>query len=152
MLYQVNENDEVLSKISRSEAHSKRILHRSGMVFLMNSWGKVLINKRSSEHELFPFCYDSSVSFHVTYGETYEDSAKREVEEEIKIKAPLELIGKFIHRNPPQIVSVFICTSDDEPVIDPKDYSTGKFYSIDQAKKTFKMKILHLGLEMDGKF
>lgn len=135
MLYYVNEKDQVLGKISRNEAHSKRILHRAGMVFLMNSEGKVLINKRSSEHEIHPFCYDSSVSFHVKYGESYEDSAKRETEEEIKIKAPLRFIGKFMHRNPPQIVSVFICLTDDKPTIDTVEYSIGKFYSIDQAKK-----------------
>jgi isopentenyldiphosphate isomerase len=101
----------------------------------MNSSGKILINKRSVEHEIHPFCYDSSVSFHVKYGESYEDAAKRETEEEIKIKAPLEFIGKFTHRDPPQIVSVFICLTDDKPTIDHAEYSTGKFYSINEAEK-----------------
>ena len=137
MLYHVDENDEVLGKISRSEAHSKELLHRTGMVFLMNRKGKVLINRRSSEKKIFPSCYDSSVSFHVTYGETYEDSAERETMEEIKIKAPLEYVGKFIHTDPPeyQIVSVFLCISDDEPIIDPKEFSSQNFYSINEVEK-----------------
>ena len=137
ILYHVNKNDEVLGKISRTDAHSKQILHRSGIVFLMNSEGKVLITKRSSAHETFPFCYDSSVSFHVKYGETYEDSAKRETEEEIKIKASLEFIGKFIHKDPPeyQIVPVFLCITDDGPIIDPGEFTEGKFYSINEAEK-----------------
>jgi len=135
MLYHVNEKDEVLGKISRNKAHSKRILHRAGMVFLMSSGGKVLINKRSSKHEIRPFCYDSSVSFHVKYRESYEDSAKRETEEELKIKAPLKFIGKFIHRDPPQIVSVFICLTDDNPIINSEEFSDGKFYSVNEAEK-----------------
>jgi isopentenyl-diphosphate delta-isomerase len=135
LLYHVNEKDEVLGKISRNEAHSKGILHRAGMVFLINSGDKILINKRSSKHEIHPFCYDPSVSFHVIYGETYEDSAKRETEEEIKIKAPLKLIGKFLHRNPPQIVSVFLSISDNKPVIDSKEFSGGGFYSINKAEQ-----------------
>lgn len=135
MLYRVNEKDEVLGKISRNVAHSKGILHRAGMVFIMNSNGKVLINKRSSEHEIHPFCYDSSVSFHVKYGESYEGSAKRETEEEIKIKAPLKFIGKFIHKDPPQVVSVSICLTDNKPTIDSKEFSDGKFYNINEIEK-----------------
>ena len=137
ILYHVNEDDEILGKISRTDAHSKQILHRSGIVFLMNSEGKIFINKRSSAHETFPFCYDSSVSFHVKYGETYEDSAKRETEEEIKIKAPLKFIGKFIHRDPPeyQIVPVFLCITDDKPVIDTREFTEGNFYFINEVEK-----------------
>jgi isopentenyldiphosphate isomerase len=101
----------------------------------MNNVGKILINKRSSEHEIHPFCYDSSVSFHVKYGENYEESAKRETEEEIKIKVPLKFIGKFIHRDPPQIVSVFVCLTDDKPIIDAEEFSSGKFYTFNQAEK-----------------
>jgi isopentenyldiphosphate isomerase len=142
MLYHVNENDEILGKISRSEAHSKGLLHRCGVVFLLNNDGKVLINKRSSGHETFPFCYDSSVSFHVTYGETYEDSAERETEEEIKIKAPLKYIGKFLHRDPPeyQIVSVFLCIANDEPTIDSEEFLGGKFLSIKEVEKIIQNK------------
>jgi isopentenyldiphosphate isomerase len=95
MLYYVNENDEVLGKVTRDEAHSKLLLHRSGMVFLINNQGKVLLNRRNSKKKTFPSCYDSSVSFHVTYGENYEDSAKRETEEEIRIKAPLKFMGSL---------------------------------------------------------
>jgi len=38
--------------------------------------------------KVFTSCYDSSVLFHATYGETYEDSARREIREEIDIEAP----------------------------------------------------------------
>ena len=95
LLYHVNEDDEVLGSIGRSEAHSKELLHRSGMVFLMNSEGKILINKRSSEKKIFPSCYDSSASFHVTFKETYEDAAKREALEEINMEAPLKYIAGY---------------------------------------------------------
>jgi len=137
MLYHVNENDKVLGKISRDEAHSKLLLHRSGMVFLMNSNDKILINMRSQKHETFPSCYDSSVSFHVKYGETYEIAAKRETEEEIRIKSPLKFIGKFMHIDPPeyQILFVFLCVSNEKPIIDPEEFSSGKFYSIKEAEK-----------------
>jgi isopentenyldiphosphate isomerase len=140
MLYHVNENDEVLGKISRDEAHSKILLHRTGMVFLINKSGKVLINRRSPIKKIFPSCYDSSVSFHVTYGESYKIAAKRETEEEIKIIAPLKYIGKFIHKNLPeyQIVSVFICLTDESPIIDLEEFSCQKFCSRIEAENIIK--------------
>lgn len=140
MLYQVNENDEVLGSVSRSEAHVKGLLHRSGMVFLVNSKDQILINVRSSEKKTFPSCYDSSVSFHVTYGETYEDSAKRETLEEISIEDSLKYIGKFIHKDPPeyQIVSVFLCISDIKPIIDHEEFSSHHFYYITEVERIIK--------------
>ena len=140
MLYHVDENDEVLGSVGRSDAHLQGLLHRSGMMFLANSQDKVLINMRSSKKETFPSCYDSSVSFHVTYGETYEDSAKRETLEEISIEASLRYIGKFIHKDPPeyQIVSVFLCISDIEPIIDHEEFSSHRFYSITEVERIIK--------------
>ena len=140
MLYHVNENDEVLGSVNRSEAHERGLLHRSDMVFLVNSKGKILINMRSSERETFPSCYDSSVSFHVTFGESYEDSAKRETLEEISIQDSLKYIGKFIHKDSPeyQIVSVFLCVSDIEPIIDREEFSSHRFYSITEMERIIK--------------
>jgi len=139
-LYRVNERDEVLGSVSRAEAHAKGLLHRSGMVFVVNSRGRILINKRSSEKETFPAYYDSSASFHVTYGESYEESAKRELLEEIRIDAPVQYLGKFIHNDLPeyQIVSVFLCNSDATPVLDPQEYSKHHFYSIPEVERLMK--------------
>jgi isopentenyldiphosphate isomerase len=140
MLYHVNERDEVLGRVSRREAHIKGLLHRSGMVFLVNSKKEVLINIRSSEKETFPSCYDASVSFHVTYGETYEAAAQRETLEEIHIEASLTCIGKFIHNDPPeyQMVTVFLCMSDIEPIIDAEEFSSHHFYSLQEGENIIK--------------
>lgn len=139
-LYHVNEKDEVLGSVSRDEAHLKGLLHRSGMVFVVNSKSMILINERSSEKKTFPACYDSSVSFHVTYGETYEESAKRELLEEINIEAPLQCLGTFIHKDLPehQLVSVFLCVSDIEPIIDPQEFSNHHFYTINEVERLMK--------------
>ena len=131
MLFHVNEADEVLGQIRRREAHRKELLHRSGMVFLVNSHGDILITMRSAAKETFPSRYDASVTFHVTYGETYAESAQRETMEEIGIDAPLTYLGKFRHYDPPehQMVAVFLCTSDREPIVDRGEFSSHHFYS-----------------------
>jgi isopentenyldiphosphate isomerase len=84
---------------------------------------------------MFPSRYDASVSFHVTYGETYEAAARREMLEEIGICSPVTYLGKFLHRDLPeyQIVAVFLSVSDDTPIIDPTEFSDYSFYSLSQV-------------------
>ncbi len=131
LLYHVKPDDSVIGPIERDRAHAEGILHRSGMIFLVRSDGLVLIQRRSPARETFPDCYDSSCSFHVTFGESYEGAAKRELMEEVGIAAPLMFLGKFAHYNPPEneMVAVFTCTSDDQPQISKEEFSNAKFCS-----------------------
>jgi isopentenyldiphosphate isomerase len=114
LLYHVDEDDNVLGSVERSS--SEMVLHRSGMIFLERSDSRILITHRSPAKRVFPDLYDSSAAFHVTYGETYEQAAERELGEETGVHAPLAFIGKFKHCDPPenQIVAVFVAKSDDE--------------------------------------
>ena len=89
LLYQVEEDDSVIGSVERTRANAEGLLHRSGMVFLTRSDGKILIQRRNVEKQTFPDCYDASSTFHVTFGESYEEAAKREMIEETGISAPL---------------------------------------------------------------
>lgn len=131
LLFHVDERDNVLGSIDRDEAHRTESLHRSGMVFLVNSTDKVLVHHRSPSKATFPDCWDASSTFHVTYGETYEVAAERELFEELGVTDPVEFIGKFVHHDSPeyQIVAVFVCKSDQEIVMDRNEMVEIKFLS-----------------------
>src|SRR5712692_7103148 len=62
LLYHVTEDDSVLGSIERSRAHQDQILHRSGMIFLIRSDHKVLLQRRSRKKATFPDYWDSSSS------------------------------------------------------------------------------------------
>jgi len=47
-------DDSVLGSIERSNAHLDQILHRSGIIFLIRSYGKILLQSRSSSSATFP--------------------------------------------------------------------------------------------------
>lgn len=70
--------------------------------------------REARRRRIFPDRYDCSCAFHVTFGETYEEAAKRELREETGISGRLEYLGKFSHQDPPenQIVAVFNCKSN----------------------------------------
>src|SRR5207302_8792620 len=102
-----------------------QILHRAGMIFVIGSDGRILFQHRSPSKTIFPDCWDSSSSFHVTFGETYEQAARRELKEETGISARRTYLGKFSYHIPPEndIVAVFSCESDDPIKIDPSESS-----------------------------
>lgn len=125
-LYRVTAEDTVEGSVERDRAHAEGVLHRSGVVFLKRSDGGILIQHRSPSKRIFPDRYDCSAAFHVTFGETYEAAAERELKEEAGVSAPVQWAGKFTHHDPPehQIVGVFTTFSDAPIHIDPSE-STG---------------------------
>src|SRR5262249_22085291 len=71
------------------------LLHRAVHIFVFNSRGELLLQKRSAHKDEYPNCYTSSASGHLAAGESYERAAPRELEEELGLCAPLERLAKF---------------------------------------------------------
>ncbi len=91
----VDENDCVTSCLRRSEVHRLQLLHRAVHVFVYRSDGSMLIHKRSASKEEFPSVWTSSCSGHVSSGESYDETAPRELFEELGIKSDLQTVRKF---------------------------------------------------------
>lgn len=129
LLYSVTPEDAVIGSVDRDTAHMEGALHRSGIVFLRRSDGKVLMQHRSPLKRIFPNRYDCSAAFHVMFGETYERAAVRELHEETGVSAPVRWVGKFTHHDPPedQIVAVFTSESDAPIQVDPAESVGSEF-------------------------
>jgi 16S rRNA (adenine1518-N6/adenine1519-N6)-dimethyltransferase len=91
----VDENDNVIDRAPRSYVHAQKLLHRAVSIFLFNTRGELLIQKRSASKDEYPGCYTSSASGHVSAGETYDETAPRELAEELGIDTPLEYLMRF---------------------------------------------------------
>lgn len=87
--------DRVVGQAPRSVVHRNRLLHRAVHVFVFNSQDQLLVQVRSATKDEFPNCYTSSASGHLSAGEDYLESARRELKEEIGLLAPLEFQAKF---------------------------------------------------------
>lgn len=96
LFYLVDDNDEVIGSVERFIAHrSKTLKHRSIFILLFNDQGELLLQKRSQLKDTFPGFWTVSVSGHVTFGQTYDEAAKREMEEEIGLSLDLEQLQKI---------------------------------------------------------
>jgi 16S rRNA (adenine1518-N6/adenine1519-N6)-dimethyltransferase len=91
----VDAQDRVIGTESRARVHVNNLRHRAIHVLIFNQRGEVFLQKRSIWKDTHPGKWDSSAAGHVDAGESYEESARRELREEIGIECPMEKIGKL---------------------------------------------------------
>lgn len=80
----VDKDDRIIGYGSKIEAISRGITHRIVRVFVFNSRGQLLIQKRSPSVAI-PNRWDQSAAGHVDEGEDYAQAARRELQEEVGI-------------------------------------------------------------------
>ncbi|SHF41668.1 isopentenyl-diphosphate Delta-isomerase [Chryseobacterium vrystaatense] len=94
----VNPEDDVLGLMEKQQAHINGVLHRAFSVFLFNSKGEMLLQKRASGKYHSPNQWTNAVCSHPKEGETYLDGAKRRLNEELGIEAELSEKFNFIYK------------------------------------------------------
>ncbi len=86
----VDEHDRVTGQKSRFEVHRQKLLHRAIHVFVFNQAGELFLQRRSKWKDTHPLRWDSSAAGHVNAGQTYDETAAREIEEELGVSAEVE--------------------------------------------------------------
>ena len=127
-----DENGEPTGRVTeRTIAHRLGLCHRTVHVWVVRKtkdgkW-QILLQRRSAA-KTYPLCYDVSAAGHIRAGDGYEESAFRELEEELGIKASageLQYLGRFdggeietefqgkpFHDR--EITAVYVCVRDME--------------------------------------
>jgi isopentenyl-diphosphate Delta-isomerase len=107
----VNESDEVIGTMPKSEANKNGTPHRIAVVYVENSDGEFLVQARTDGY------LDHSATGHVDPGESYEEAAKRELAEELDISGTeLVRIGhastageKYPGKISSHVFDIFVC-------------------------------------------
>lgn len=90
----VDENDRAVGEAPRSEVHGNNLRHRAVHLFVFNSEGELFLQKRSAWKDRHPLLWDSSAAGHVDAGEDYDETAVRELVEELGVEAQLTRVAK----------------------------------------------------------
>jgi 16S rRNA (adenine1518-N6/adenine1519-N6)-dimethyltransferase len=91
----VDKNDRILRHVSRSDVHANNLRHRAVHILIFNPAGEVYLQQRSRWKDRHPLKWDSSAAGHVTGAESYDETARRELKEELGIGVPLTKISKL---------------------------------------------------------
>ena len=91
----VDENDELRGHAARAEVHGNNLRHRAVHILIFNHFGDLYLQQRSRWKDRHPMKWDSSAAGHVTAGENYDETARRELKEELGIDVPLERIFRL---------------------------------------------------------
>lgn len=95
----VDLQDNVVGYASKGEAHDGMgMLHRAFSIFIFNSKGEVLLQKRSEQKRLWPMFWSNSCCSHPREGESYEFSTARRLREELALKAELTFLYQFSYQ------------------------------------------------------
>ncbi len=143
----VNENDKIIGKKRRDEIHRDGDLHRVAHIWVFNSKGEILCQKRSSDAELRPDTWDLIVGGHVLTGGNYIDTAEEELMQEYGLKVekqnliPLfnvrhELVdGKLICRKFITALGLKLEDAMEKINFSRSEVSEIKFFSVDELQK-----------------
>ena len=120
-VHHVDRDDRVIGRVSRAEAHRLGQLHRAGCVVIQDHAGRIFLARRARTKAIFPGHWDWPCSFHVSWGETYDQAAARELLEETGITgAPIELGTIVVDEDPDHlVVRAYLLIHDGPFQLDP---------------------------------
>lgn len=92
----VDDNDNEIGSAMLAEVWQKGLYHRVVSVFIQDDQGRMLLQLRSPSVGIYPNCWDQAVGGHVDEGQTYEQTAHKEAEEELGlVNLSLQHLGTF---------------------------------------------------------
>jgi isopentenyl-diphosphate Delta-isomerase len=124
----VNEADEILGVADKIQAHENGALHRAFSIFVFNSAGELLIQKRASMKYHSANLWSNTCCGHPGPDESAENGAHRRLKEELGFDCYLRLAFSFTYRAylganlfEHEYDHVFVGVSDQQPSPNPNE-------------------------------
>lgn len=129
--------DNVIGQAPRGEVHARGLLHRAVHIFVFNSRGEFLVHRRSATKDEFPLRITSSASGHVGAGEGYDETAVRELGEELGLHGQPEYLASFPAgpETANEHTRLYRIVTDQTPTPDPYEIASLEFAGITEVQR-----------------
>jgi 8-oxo-dGTP pyrophosphatase MutT (NUDIX family) len=111
----VDRDNRVTGSAPRHEMRAQNLIHRASYILVFNRQGDLFVQLRTMNKDIYPGHYDVAAGGVVLAGESYEESAARELAEELGVRG-VELVPgfDFYHEEPDNRVwgRLFSCLHD----------------------------------------
>ena len=133
----VDTDDREIGRMEKLAAHQQGQLHRAISIFVFNSGGELLLQKRAAGKYHSAGLWSNTCCSHPAPGEKTLDAARRRLKEEMGISLELQLSHSFIYRaefenglTEYELDHVFTGIYSGAPVPDPEEAEDWKFISL----------------------
>ena len=137
----VDENDHEIGTMEKQAAHIEPHLHRAFSIFIFNSKGELLLQRRALSKYHSPGLWTNTCCSHPRAGETLEEATSRRLMEEMGMACPMNQVYTFIYKAPVgegltehEFDHVFIGQSDDTPIINHEEVESWKYMTVADLK------------------
>ena len=94
----VNEYDEAIGVMGKTEVHQRGLLHRAFSIFIFDSKGRMLLQQRALDKYHGGHLWTNACCSHPLPGEAVNEAAKRRLHDELGFTTSLEPIFNFTYR------------------------------------------------------
>jgi isopentenyl-diphosphate delta-isomerase len=133
----VNKNDQPLGTMEKMTAHERGELHRAFSVFVFNSRGEMMLQRRASEKYHSGGLWTNTVCSHPKAGEDVKSAAVRRMNEEMGFECDIEELFTFLYKSDVgddltehEFDHVFVGYSDAKPNPNPEEVEDWKYVSM----------------------
>jgi isopentenyl-diphosphate Delta-isomerase len=134
----VDEQDREIGTEEKLRAHREGRLHRAVSVFVFNSRGEMLLQRRAREKYHSGGLWSNACCSHPRPGESAADAAARRLTEELGLTASLEPAFSFIYRAEldaglveHELDHVFVARTDEDPIPWPEEVEEWRWIDLD---------------------
>jgi len=138
----VDSNDNEIGVMEKMEAHSKGMLHRAFSVFIFNSKGELLLQKRASSKYHSKDLWTNTCCSHPAPNDKIENSVHERLKFEMGIDAPLKELFSFTYKSElgndlteHEFDHIFVGVTDEKPKLNSEEASESKWVDLITLKK-----------------
>jgi len=136
----IDMDNNVVGQVTMHEVHERKLPHRTSQVLIFNKKkDKLFLQMRGPDVFIYPNYFTTSAGGHVSAGATYEETAYKELKEELGIECELKSIGYYwidegdnIERN-----TVYVGYHDGPFVFEEDDVTGGEWFEVEWLKENF---------------
>ena len=132
----VDENNRVVGAAPRWKMRAEMLAHRATYILVFDTGGRLFLQKRTATKDIYPGYYDVAAGGVVLEGETYDESARRELAEELGIRGvEIKPHFDFFHSDDRSRVwgRVYSCRYAGAIVLQPEEIESGAFCDVAQV-------------------
>jgi len=138
----VDDHDKPWGKLEKDQVHQLGLLHRAFSVFIFNSKGELLLQKRADEKYHSGGLWTNTCCSHPRFGEELKDAVARRMQEEMGLTCETKFVFSFIYKasfenglTEHEFDHVYYGTSDDVPQPNSSEVSEWKYIDLASLEK-----------------